>query len=166
MKCSTYSCGPFELKISDEGGFDLERLFGFDVQQNDGARLAHWDEERFSNREIVARVDECCGFRVDDQRADQAFGCHGATVYVKGQMKAPEDFQRIDPGFHLSAFVAEQAGAHADYGKEFPRANRAREFERWRRLLGRNGKRREEQKAQKKRANCSGEPTTNIAKVF
>src|SRR5882762_5991599 len=123
MKSSTHSGGPFELEVRNKGGFDLERLFRFDIHQNDGAGLAHRNEERFAHREIVAGIDQRGGFRMDDQRTGQAFGGQGAAVHVKCEMKVSENFKRIDPSFRLSTFVAEKARAHPDYGKKFPRAN-------------------------------------------
>src|SRR5262245_43842513 len=54
------------------------------------------------------------------------------------QMKLPEDFERVHPGFQLSSLVAQEPGALAHYRQELPRTNGSREFQLLRALLARN----------------------------
>ena len=66
--------GPFELEIAEEAGFDLERMFGFDVEEDDCAGFVHRDEQRFADREGVAGVGDGGGFRADADGARERFG--------------------------------------------------------------------------------------------
>jgi len=47
---------------------------------------------------------------------------------MKSQMKISKQFQRINPCFETSRFIAEQAGAHADHGQKLPGANGSRQL--------------------------------------
>ena len=54
-------------------------------------------------------------------------------IYQPDSYRKPEiaeQFQRIDPRFHLTGFVAEKSCARARKRQEFPRTNRPRQFER------------------------------------
>ena len=44
-------------------------------------------------------------------------------------MEIAQEFQRVDPRFHLSGFVAEERGTRAGEGQKFPGADGAGEFE-------------------------------------
>src|ERR1700674_2110452 len=103
---------------------------------------------------------------MDDQGASQALSGQGAAIHIKGQVEATKDLQRIDPGFHFSAFVAKQTGAHSDHWKKFPGADGAGEFERWRRLLGGNRQSRDKQKAQQNRASKGSETRRTRERAF
>ena len=123
-KCSAHGGRPLQLEVGGKRSFDFDRLFGLDVQHDDGAGLMHRHEESFAHGEIVARVHEGRGFRPDDQRAGQALGGHSAAVHVKGKVKVAKDLQRVHPGFHLPALVSKKAGTHSDQRKKLPGANR------------------------------------------
>jgi hypothetical protein len=124
------------LEIADKAGFNLKRLLGFHVEQNNRSGFMHWDEERFSHAKRVARVKDRGGFRMHGQSASQAFRGQGSIAYMKCQMKFAEDFQRIDPSLELPSLIPEQSSARAGDRKKFPGPHRAREFEGLRRGLG------------------------------
>ena len=90
-----------------EDRFDFERLFGFDVQKNDGALRVHGHEESFAHREGVTGIENRGGFRPHGQGAGERFGWENTAFGEKVQMKFAEKFQWIDPRFHFAALVAE-----------------------------------------------------------
>ena len=45
------------------------------------------------------------------------------------QLEIAQQFQRIDPRFHLARLVAEESGARPVTRQKFPRANWPRQFE-------------------------------------
>jgi hypothetical protein len=80
-------------------------------------------------------------------------------------MQVAEDFQGIDPGFHLSALVTQETSLHSDDWKKFPGANRAGEFQGWLRFRGAqpkwNG-----QKAQPHNTDSGDATHSTIATIF
>src|SRR5437016_4971809 len=85
---------------------------------------------------------------------------------MKGEMKVPKDFYRVDPGFHLSAFVAEQTGTHTDQRQKFPRTGGAGELEGWQRLFVGSCNRRDIQRCQQHDASYNADMTGNFARDF
>src|SRR4029077_680931 len=59
-KCPSEGGRPLELKVGYEASLDLQRLFGLDLDQNDGARLVYWNEKCFAHGEIVAGINDRC----------------------------------------------------------------------------------------------------------
>src|SRR5260370_22076716 len=56
---ATERAGPFQLKISQEAGFDFQREFGFDLEENNCAGLVHRNKKGFAHGESVSGVDNC-----------------------------------------------------------------------------------------------------------
>ena len=87
--------------------FDLERLLGFDVQQDDGALGVHRHKKSLAHREGVAGIKNGGGFRAHGEDSRKRVGGENSAFGEEIQMKFAEKFQRINPRFHFAGFISE-----------------------------------------------------------
>ncbi|PYT83351.1 MAG: hypothetical protein DMG40_03475 [Acidobacteria bacterium] len=82
---------PFELEIAMEDGFHFKRLFGFYVEEDNGALRVHGDEKCFAHGESVAGIEKRGGFGAHGERASERFGREDTAFGEKVQMEFAED---------------------------------------------------------------------------
>src|SRR6202171_5080893 len=132
---------PFKLKIAQEPSFDFQWEFGFDLEQNYCAGLAHGNEECLANGESVARVHNAAGLWTGDDCAGESFRGQEATFGVKLQAKIAQQFEWIHPSFHAAGLIAEKPCARTHGAQEFPGPHGVRQLQRVCTLLSRRGQR-------------------------
>src|SRR5271165_2013891 len=134
-------------------------MLGLNFESDDGAGFVHGNEKGFANVKGVAGVKDGDGFGAGGDGAGEGFGVEDAGVGVETQVEVAENFQRVNPGFDVAGFVAEEAGLGAHGGEKFPGADGAGELEGGV-LLGGAGLLRARRPLRKRRANepyeCEG----------
>ncbi len=83
---------PFELKITQEPSFDLQREFSFDFERDNCAGFVHGNKERLAYRKSIRGVDNGAGFGPTDQRTGQGFRGQHTALGVKLQAKVAQEF--------------------------------------------------------------------------
>ena len=96
-------------------GLDLQRVLGFNLEQNHGSLLLHRNEESFSHRERVAGIENRGRFRPDRDRSRKRLRGQDSPFGVKFQMKLAKNLERVHPRFHAPGFISEQPRAHSRY---------------------------------------------------
>src|SRR5579871_3048468 len=125
---SSKSSRPFELKVRDKRCLNLQRLFSFDLKQNNRSLFIQRDTKRLANAEGIPRIKNRSRLRANGKRTCQTLGRKGTVVNVERQVKFTKDLQRINPRLKSSRLIAEQSGSVADYGQELPRSDGPSQF--------------------------------------
>src|ERR1700685_3798675 len=77
--------GPFERKVTDKASLYFQRLMSFDVQENDGTRFVHRNEQRLANAKRIADINQRRRGWGDGEGSGEVFGGGGAVGGMREQ---------------------------------------------------------------------------------